>query len=170
DVRLPQQPAEVTPCVRATKHSPLVQQALTTHSVIESDGRIASLSEEYERVDSTLQETARRFSHHAPPDAQPLVLPAQIDLRQLSREIPLVGPTQNEPDHVSALALDDNEEFPRILPAEQLRPLPGAHLRGGTPGAIGRIPELDVERGQFRNVCFVRVPQHDALDFLAARP
>src|SRR4051812_24599290 len=74
----------VTPDVGAGELPAIVEQPLTSHAVVEAQRRIAEFRKENECVDIAVQESSRRLCHHAPAEAQPVVLPAEIDLAQLT--------------------------------------------------------------------------------------
>src|SRR5262245_6503058 len=83
--------SQVPPHICATELSAIVKQPFASQAIVESQRRIAELRKKNERVNVSIEESPRRFRHHAPAKAEPVVLPAQIDLAQLTLELALMG-------------------------------------------------------------------------------
>src|SRR5829696_6499501 len=161
--------SHVAPAIRPTELPAIVEEALASHVVVEAKRRVAELREEYERVDAALDEPPRRFRHHPPAQAQPVVLPTQVDLAQLPREFPLVWPARGESDQSSVPVLEHEDEVPPILLREHLIPLRGARRdRRSARGVVRRVPCRDVQFGQRRDVSGNRVAKDDRVERLAS--
>src|SRR5262245_41837318 len=137
--------SQVPPHICATELSAIVKQPFASQAIVESQRRIAELRKKNERVNVSIEESPRRFRHHAPAKAEPVVLPAQIDLAQLTLELALMGlaPRESNESFVPVLQ-DDNEVAPAFL-RERLVQLPGARRnRRSTRRAIGCVPRRHV--------------------------
>jgi hypothetical protein len=82
-----------TPRKGAAELSPIVEQPLASHEIVEAQGRVTEFRKEDERTDAACEKSLRNLLHHPPPQAKPAVLPAQVDLAPLAFERPLIGLT-----------------------------------------------------------------------------
>src|SRR5262249_51699973 len=125
-----------------TAESPaIVEQPLTSHAFVKPQRRIAEFRKKDEEVDVAVQESSRRLRHHASAEAEPVVLPAKIDLAQLAGKLAVVGLAPCESDQSPMPVLQYQHEIAPVLLAEDLLPLRGA--RGNcrsTRRTIRRVP------------------------------